>query len=163
MDTLESQLLIIVLAMISFVSLISLLYPYLVWRDRLDTRLRAPWGFYDLESIYGQEQHEIVDKLVRLVREREGKAGIKLSPEARKMISLPIIELAREMEDIDWEDTTKSIGSLLEEMKTERSGGESTAQQRANTRSLIRAFSRKYCNIPPFCDRTKGARERKDE
>jgi hypothetical protein len=81
----------------------------------------------------------------------EQKSGLQLTPAARSMLVIPVLEalqLGPRGPDV-LSDAWESIGLLFAEMRE----GEIEAEPRnlRTSSSVIRAFARRYCSIPPFC------------
>jgi hypothetical protein len=94
---------------------------------------------------------------------REESLGIRLTAEAKLMLMLPLHEFAirdkyQRMPNIQ-EQIIGSLDSLLETAESKPSRFDSSAtdpyvMQFSNARSsltIIKAYYRKYCSIPPFC------------
>ncbi len=70
-----------------------------------------------------------------------------LTPSARDMLAIPIIEILDETNaDVEWGMVENSIKDIVHSLKPdEYLKGQFTA------RSVIAAFHFRFCNIPPFC------------
>ena len=89
------------------------------------------------------------------IREQEVEFGIRLTPGARQMLLIPLTELGPKLIEIEWEQVRSSLSALLSSMKEDPAPSEEELfRERRSSLSVIRAFWRKYCNIPPFCQKT---------
>jgi hypothetical protein len=91
------------------------------------------------------------DRLFGIIHSVEQEYNVELSWAAREMLVVPIKERLQ-YGPVDWDDVTASIGKIVESMGEDDvrvSGG-----RYRNAVAVIRAFCRRFCNIPPFCDPT---------
>lgn len=106
------------------------------WRER---HFRSRWNF----------------PLFDIIERAELDAGIRLTWGAREMLAIPVIETIEARGDVSWSVVDSSIRDVVRTMAEERGPEESS--ERRNSISAIRAFWRRFCNIPPFCSRTDEA------
>lgn len=97
-------------------------------------------------GIDGYRLSEIIDRAER-------RAGITLSWGAREMLIIPVIE-SIETGRHDLESVERSISDLIE-TAAEKHYPEYLSNGECNSVSIIKAFHKRYCNIPPFCERTE--------
>jgi hypothetical protein len=98
----------------------------------------------------------------------------RLSPGAVLMLMIPLIEAARlqgefstrassglppEL-DVDSGRVVQSLASLMREIETSPAAADRLISwrpdQRETSLSVIKAFWRRFCNIPPFCGEPRG-------
>ncbi|MFT3705137.1 MAG: hypothetical protein QM802_22410 [Agriterribacter sp.] len=105
------------------------------------------------------------NEILNFINDLELRNEIRLSPEAKQLLILPILEYQRLSNDpnidreinIDselsnWRD---SISKIIDNMRYEPARIDSLKQNRRiserTSLSVIKAFSNRFCNIPPFC------------
>ena len=98
-------------------------------------------------------------RLKQAIREKESQTNLHLSWGAKAMLIVPIVEAQQASDSIDWEETQESLdlvfNSLREQEKDDLpSNEEAIARSQRSSISIIKAFWKNFCNIPPFCART---------
>ena len=123
-------------------------YELLRYRDRSRSHGGEYFG-------YGSEEFGYWGEVRRIIRDAERENRIELTWAAREMLIVPIMEQVEERGGISLGQASESIQDLLREMKdydgetlTDRHGAK-------NAVAVIRAFFKRFCNIPPFCSRTE--------
>lgn len=101
------------------------------WRDRYHGR----WAF----------------PLFEIIERAELEAGVRLSWGAREMLAIPVVETLEARGDVSWPEVDISIRDVVRTMAEER--GPDDSGRTRNSVAAIRAFWRRFCNIPPFCSR----------
>ena len=66
------------------------------------------------------------------------------------MLIIPIIETLQTTGRVDWNAAAQSVQSIVRDMAEQRPPSELPSQFRDSI-SAIRAFWRRFCDIPPFC------------
>jgi len=89
--------------------------------------------------------------LFEIIERAERSAGIRLTWGARQMLVIPVIETIEARGDVSWPEVDTSIRDVVLTMAEERVTDE--AGRTRNSVAAIRAFWRRFCNIPPFCSR----------
>jgi GH25 family lysozyme M1 (1,4-beta-N-acetylmuramidase) len=97
--------------------------------------------------------------LDEIISSAEAEAQVRLTWGAREMLTIPVIELVETGAEIDWRQVDSSIRDIVRTMAEENSA-ENLPRRERNAVSVIRGFSQRFCNIPPFCARTGEARPR---
>lgn len=109
--------------------------------------------------------HPGVFRMLDFIRDFEREHDIRLTPAARQMVLLPIMEyfgnstvrrffrkerrLHPREEDLMLRD---SVAKILVELEESPSQADRSADRRQrSTTSVVRAFWRRFCRIPPFC------------
>jgi len=144
-----SQTFVVVIAIVPAV--ISTLVAFLAVRALGDLRetikvsqyqYRDPYG--ERYSYYSPYAFEIQLRIDRY----QDRFGVRLTPGARQMLLIPVVEAYERGDSPDLETVDRSINTIFSTLREEspRLPGE---QGRAI--SVIRAFWRNFCNIPPFC------------
>lgn len=87
------------------------------------------------------------------IRDAEARSGIRLTWHARQMLMIPLVESIELGEDLPFGMIDESIQSIIATIAREPSFEDRHRRSRG-ARSVIRGFHRRFCNIPPFCDRT---------
>ncbi len=121
---------------------------------------KSPWRFVEhmgwrerssfRASRYSHHLYEIIDLAAR-------DADITLTWGAREMLAIPIIETLETRAEVNWEENEASIRDIVRAMAEDGPIVGLFGRNR-NSVSTIRAFWRRYCNIPPFCSRTEEKR-----
>jgi hypothetical protein len=105
------------------------------------------YGFYGL-SAYASR---LRDFLVVFIAQAEARHGISLTPAARELLIIPVIEAAEENpREFDLQAAQGSIDKLIAQVA--EYAGRSARERPQNAKSIVRAFFKRFCNIPPFCD-----------
>ena len=87
------------------------------------------------------------------------KGLVKLTWGAREMLTIPIVEAYERQGYVDRalveESLRKIMATLKESTVEERASNESFFEDSKfrNSQDVIRAFHKRFCNIPPFCKR----------
>jgi hypothetical protein len=116
---------------------------YLRYRSRAEDRnflRRDPYRYWQYEG-----------RLVGIIDNAERRSDAPLSWAAREMLTVPIVEQIQEGRPVDWHEVETSINKLIEAMREDRSRGSRGLGGERNAVSVIRAFFKRFCNIPPFC------------
>jgi len=95
--------------------------------------------------------------LDEMIRQAEIRNDIHLTWTARQLILLPIVEGLDQGEDVGFAQLAESIDAVVATTRHEPSSDERTESSRG-AKSVIKAFHRRFCNIPPFCSRREEER-----
>jgi hypothetical protein len=129
----------------------------LVGRKRRSDRWFHERPFSDYDS------YPVLDIIDRAERD----SGVDLTWGARQMLIIPVLEtlqdigLPRELiirrrglRSIDWAEVDRSIRDIVQTIAEDPSPADRELGNRLRgSRSVIRAFFKRFCNIPPFCSR----------
>jgi hypothetical protein len=118
--------------------------------------------------IFGSERYEIPGlnysqysfgalhaTVLDIIDRAELENDIRLTRAAREMRTKPILETLQYGEKVEVEDLYRSIQILIRTMADQKPPEGFSARIR-NSRSVIRAFYQRFCNIPPFCSPREG-------
>lgn len=106
---------------------------------------------YQYDRRYGPGWRYDEEELLRL----EERSGIRLTPGARDMVLIPLAEAARGRRGrfppgLEYASLETILRTMREDPSLEdRVDGPGNVR---SSLSVIRAFWRNFCNIPPFCD-----------
>lgn len=129
---------------------ISILLLIVQWR-RL--RWRLPYLLHGLA--YSDEWR----RLNAVIRRAESEAGVQLTWGARQMLTIPVIEVLERRGDVLWDEVDRSIQTLVATIARETPPEELEVFGGGGSVSVIRAFARRFCSIPPFCSRRDEVRQ----
>jgi len=119
-----------------------------------------------MASLREFNEDEAYEYIRIVIDENARELNLKLSRAAKSMLALPLLEFYRDMEKrksngayfsdemfTGWET---SIRKLLLEMHDDPAGFDRFRENESDRSSLsvIKAFAKKFCNIPPFCGET---------
>lgn len=93
-------------------------------------------------------------RLQEIIADCEYEVGIRLTPQAKEMIMIPVLEQLEAGSAINWDDVRSSVLSLVVVIIEEPVRGEKI-KGKWSALAMIRAFWRRFCNIPPFCRRVE--------
>lgn len=114
----------------------------------------------EVEKFKRFKERNIQEELMQFISNMEEKYNITLTDSAIEMLLIPLEErYANEKDKIitNRDYIFKSIQDLFEEMSLNKNITEELFVKEAGERSslsVIKAYHKKYCNIPPFCERT---------
>lgn len=91
--------------------------------------------------------HELIDTW-------EARTNTVLTSGARQMLLIPIIEQYERGGTFSAEDVEQSLGQLFAVMMEDPAPVDSNSSSRSSL-SVIKAFWKRFCNIPPFCSRVE--------
>jgi len=86
------------------------------------------------------------------IRDAEIQAGVRLTWHARQLLILPVVESYERGEDVSLAQIDESIRDIVKTIAKDPSPDDGPGRSRSS-RSVIRGFHRRFCNIPPFCSR----------
>jgi hypothetical protein len=89
--------------------------------------------------------------ILDFIAEAEEATQITLTSAAKDMLTIPVMELTEAGEDVDFEEVRESVLTLVKAMAED---DPSQPSGEYNSVVVIRAFFKRFCNIPPFCSRT---------
>ncbi len=102
------------------------------------------WYFLSNYSETSRKYEELIHLL-------SNEIGINLSPAAKELLLIPILEQYQIKGKLEYWEVEKSLRSILLYAKVEPSVIESINTVKRTTMSIIKAFWKEFCNIPPFC------------
>lgn len=85
----------------------------------------------------------------------EVRTDTVLTSGARQMLLIPIIEQHERGEELSVGQLEESLSQLFTVMREDPSPVDSRNRNIRSSLSVIRAFWRRFCNIPPFCSRVE--------
>jgi hypothetical protein len=92
-----------------------------------------------------------------MIFNHERKFGLRLTPYARQMLIIPIEEQVNERQRrVDIGVLDQSISKIFEALKEDSDAASKSPEERYNSVGVIKAFHKRFCNIPPFCASTEG-------
>jgi hypothetical protein len=93
------------------------------------------------------------ERLFYIIRRAEEDSGVTLTFGARQMLIIPVYEVIDSGRTIDWEQVNSSVRLIVQTAAEEVAprGTASFGERIRNSVAVIAAFSRRFCNIPPFC------------
>lgn len=93
--------------------------------------------------------------LQEILRKHEEEYEIELTEGAIEMLSIPIFELVQQGRDINLKELEVSLEEIIRSVKEDPAEMDMQRKMifKRSSLSVIRAFWRKFCNIPPFCSR----------
>lgn len=97
------------------------------------------------------------ERLFSIIARAESENAVELSWGAREMLVIPIIEQFQDGRPIDWREIEMSIIKILDSMREDHSAASESRIGRRNAVAVIRAFFKRFCNIPPFCSPNEDA------
>jgi hypothetical protein len=96
----------------------------------------------------------------KFVQRFEEDRHIQLTPGAVELIFVPLIEVLTVSQSLDQADLDETFSKLLQTIETEPDPRDQVKGVRSSL-SVIRAFWRNFCNIPPLCSATPATGETK--
>ena len=137
------EIVVLILLLTSLAAAISLLLAL-----RRTTHDEYKWRSYGSGDFFGPYDYEFRGRGTGIandvISEAESRYEIRLSPAARAMLAIPLIEVDRQ-EGVNWDQARDSVFSVVSDLR------ERTQRRRYDSVSVIAAFTRTFCNIPPFC------------
>lgn len=107
----------------------------------------APRGFARAADEWESNARQLVNARIRSYE----MDGPHLTRGAREMLRIPVIEVAGLNQEFDEAQVSESLDRVLASMREPpRSRAEGEGRSRTSV-AVIRAFSKNYCSIPPFC------------
>ena len=103
----------------------------------------------DWDQVYESYKTELL-ALERILDALETKYSLRLSPGALEALLVPIVEALQEEEKISVERQSESLDLLFQVMRNDPDPRDQGRISRSS-RSVLRAFARTWCRIPPFC------------
>jgi hypothetical protein len=103
-------------------------------------------------AIMGNDRSRI-DEII----ERAQQAyDLELTAGAREMLAIPVIETQEFYGDVNWDDVERSVNDIVHSMMHDADSRDlRLSQQTRSSLSVIRAFFKRFCNVPPFCNRVE--------
>jgi hypothetical protein len=115
--------------------------------------MRNPWWEryrYYYRGPYDRYHGDWLDFLDRVIRDSERRMGTQISWGAREMLLVPIVESYNRRGPIPPEVIEESVRLVLS-----ASAEDGRSKEHLDSIDVIRGFHKRFCNIPPFCDRTE--------
>ncbi|HLL28172.1 MAG TPA: hypothetical protein VKT73_11085 [Xanthobacteraceae bacterium] len=95
-------------------------------------------------------------EISRIINESEAKRQFRLTLGARMMLEIPIVELLQPASFVSpnyWTIVKTSISRILDDMYEEDFPAHFARRESRDSIDVIQSFHRRFCSIPPFCDR----------
>jgi hypothetical protein len=102
------------------------------------------------------------DRLNQIIARYEERYGFHLTVYARQMLIIPVEEQIQDSDRVDWADVDESINKLFEALREDDSDASRSSRERKNSVGIIKAFHKRFCNIPPFCVSTEREERPRD-
>lgn len=113
---------------------------------------RIYYGPYGAGAVYGPYGSPIRDFLVVVIAQAEQRYSVNLTPAGREMLIIPVVEaLQADPQEFNLGQAQRSIFEIMGAI-AQAGAGADTRPRVHNSQSVIRAFWKKFCNIPPFCN-----------
>lgn len=77
--------------------------------------------------------------------------GLKLTTEAKRMLTTPLRELQKNDRGPDWKQVQSSLDLIFNDISANDGSYIRTHSGEVTSRLVMRAIQRLWCNIPPFC------------
>jgi hypothetical protein len=106
----------------------------------------------DWDEVYKTHGRELA-RLEEFVESYEKEYQISLTPGAIEMMFIPLVETLETGGKLDFAEVTSTFSVMIRTIKEAPSPKDKKAER--SSFSVIRAFWRAWCNVPPFCDDTK--------
>jgi hypothetical protein len=111
---------------------------------------------FDWEMIYEKYGSELA-RYEEIVQSFENEYRMQLTPGAVEIIFVPLIEVLESGSSLDQRELAETLRTVLETVANEPDGRDKAAGTRSSW-SVIKAYWRNFCNIPPFCGPTAQTR-----
>jgi hypothetical protein len=102
----------------------------------------------DWNDIYAKHGHELT-RYEELVQSFETEHHIQLTRGAIEMIFVPLVEVLELGEKLDQSIVAETLRITIATVASEPDARDKDSKR--SSWSVIRAFWRNFCNIPPFC------------
>ena len=122
--------------------------------DDVRHRLYEDFPWYDIGRPYPGLRRLLND----MITSAERGTGVRLSPAAREMLIIPVAEQYSLRQEVPLEVVERSIVTIVSTIAEEsvERFAPLPLQRPTSSVSVIRAFWRRFCNIPPFCSPTES-------
>ena len=91
---------------------------------------------------------EDAERIRRIIEIAEKKTGKQLTRSAREMLAIPIEEVINFVYEPNWPQIESSVIKTVAHAEPDEFA---PTKLKYNARSIIAAFYKNFCNIPPFC------------
>jgi hypothetical protein len=98
------------------------------------------------------------EELTSIIQHYERRSDLRLTGSARSLLRIPVLEFAELTDEWNAAEFASSIEVILQAV---RQANPTELDERANKRtstSVLKAIHNRWCNIPPFCDKTRVER-----
>ena len=106
----------------------------------------------DWDEAYKEHGKELA-RLEEFVESYEKEYQLSLTPGAVELLFVPLIEVLESGDKLDFLQLTSTFQIVIQTMK-EHPNKKDKSEVRSSL-SVIKAFWKAWCNIPPLCDETK--------
>jgi hypothetical protein len=104
---------------------------------------------------YGPYRWRVFDSpLFGLIERAERNNAVNLSWAAREMLIIPVAEQIEDGRPVEWEQVQTSLDKIVSTISESSSDSEMSERGRHNAVAVIKAFYKRFCDIPPFCKPT---------
>lgn len=128
-----------------------LIFTYQTNKSNLWQKHDIPSRYYPFD--FDRNERERIREIEMKIDELERKFNVSLTTLAKQFLIFPLIEV-NYFQSLNQTEVNKSLTKIfiqLEEQEEPLLGG-----RRKSTIGIIKAFFKKFCNIPPFCDRKEN-------
>lgn len=112
----------------------------------------------DWEAAYADHGGELT-RYEEIVQSFEEEHAIQLTPGAVEILFVPLIEILDTRRELDQRVAAETLRRLFNDISRNPDPRDTQARRRSSL-SVIRAYWKNFCNIPPFCAATPQERER---
>jgi hypothetical protein len=95
------------------------------------------------------------DQMYYIIRRCEEEYKIQLTSYAKQMLIIPVDEKVQVGQSVDWNEVYASTRKLFDALLEDDSEASRSFRERRNSIGVIKAFHKRFCNIPPFCASTE--------
>lgn len=118
-------------------------------RNRIRYSLKDPIESEDWYFLMNySEEAKRYEELILLLANKE---GINLSLAAIDLLLIPILEQFQTKGHLDYYQVEASLRTIIIDIKETPSNFDTNKMGKRTTLSIIKAFWKNFCNIPPFC------------
>jgi hypothetical protein len=105
----------------------------------------------DWEETYAKHGSELA-RYEQMLESYEKEKKISLTPGAIELIFVPLVEILDRQQKLDFVTLSATLKVLVEEIAAEPDSRDPSSQR--SSLSVIRAYWKRWCNIPPICGST---------
>lgn len=105
----------------------------------------------DWDEAYRRHGYELT-RYEEILESHEKESRISLTPGAVQMIFIPLLEELNRGQRLEFFEVSETFKSIIAEVAAEPDARDSDRQR--SSWSVVRAYWRRWCNIPPICGPT---------
>jgi hypothetical protein len=119
----------------------------------VESRVHLDWD--EVYKKYGPE----LTRYEELIESFEKENKIEFTPGALEVIFVPLVEILQSGQKLDQGEVAETLRILIQDIAAnpvvmEHSGAKNPATGQRSSWSVIRAYWKNWCNIPPICGPT---------